>query len=49
VCRKKMGEFYHDILWRHTGQLIEEPLLWDSGQDRQAHPPLHLFDRHAKT
>ena len=23
MMRKKMGEFYHDVLWRTTGQLIE--------------------------
>ena len=34
TMRKKMGEFYHDILWRTTGQYIEEPLLWDGGKDR---------------
>ena len=28
------GEYYHDILWRTTGQLIEEPLLWKGDTDR---------------
>ena len=28
------GEYYHDILWRTTGQLVEEPLLWQSTQER---------------
>jgi hypothetical protein len=45
-----MGEFYHDILWRQTGQLIEEPLLWDSGQDRQgAHQTFIAFFSYGKT
>ena len=34
TMRKKMGEFYHDILWRTTGQYIEEPLLWDGTKTR---------------
>ena len=34
TMRKKMGEFYHDILWRTTGQYIEEPLLWDGTKAR---------------
>ena len=34
TMRKKMGEFYHDILWRTTGQYIEESLLWDGDKDR---------------
>ena len=32
--RKKMGEYYHDILWRHCGQLSEESLLWDGAHER---------------
>ena len=28
------GEYYHDILWRTTGQLIEEPLLWKGDTNR---------------
>ena len=40
AMRKKMGEFYHDILWRTTGQYIEEPLLWDSHRTRM---PLGLI------
>ena len=46
TMRKKMGEYYHDILWRTSGQLIEEPLLWDGAKDRipmgLAHPKLPL-------
>ena len=46
TMRKKMGEYYHDILWRTSGHLIEEPLLWDGAKDRipmgLAHPKLPL-------
>ena len=46
TMRKKMGEYYHDILWRTSGHLIEEPLLWDGARDRipmgLAHPKLPL-------
>ena len=46
TMRKKMGEFYHDILWRTTGQYIEEGLLWDGHKARiplgLTHPRLPL-------
>ena len=50
AMRKKMGEYYHEILWRTTGQLCEEPLLWEGAKDRiplgLVHPrvPLALAD-----
>ncbi|XP_023344731.1 uncharacterized protein LOC111713966 [Eurytemora carolleeae] len=44
--KKKMGEFYHDILWRNVGQLAEETLLWDGGKERNPvgliHPRVSL-------
>ena len=30
TMRKKMGEYFHDVLWRTTGQVIEESLLWNA-------------------